>query len=186
MSRVRRLLDLADGRSESVGESRSRALFVRDQLPLPDLQATLHSDGGIRLGRVDFLLDGVVGEFDGRVKYGRLVSDGERPSDVLWAEKGREDAIRDAGRQVVRWTWDELTTPGVVADRVRRAVARAGRAEPPSGRVTRTPRPPTDACAPLFAHPHGKCAPRTRVDAGEPVWTYIRDGCTLIRDRSWS
>ena len=141
VSRVRRLLDLADGRSESVGESRSRALFVRDQLPVPDLQATLHSDGGIRLGRVDFLLDGVVGEFDGRVKYGRLVPDGERPSDVLWAEKRREDAIRDAGWQVVRWTWDELTTPGVVADRVRRAVARAGRAEPPSGRVTRTPRP---------------------------------------------
>ncbi|MGW0177232.1 hypothetical protein ACWDUM_25690 [Rhodococcus sp. NPDC003322] len=138
--RVRRVLDLVDGRAESVGESRSRALFIREQLPLPDLQATLHSERGVRLGRVDFLLDGVVGEFDGRIKYGRLVPAGELSEEVLWAEKKREDAIRDAGWQVVRWTWDELATPAVIVDRVMRAVARARRSEPPLGHVVRMPR----------------------------------------------
>ncbi|MGW5075947.1 hypothetical protein [Rhodococcus sp. NPDC004095] len=138
--RVRRVLDLVDGRAESVGESRSRALFIREQLPLPDLQATLHSEKGVRLGRVDFLLDGVVGEFDGRIKYGRLVPAGELSEEVLWAEKKREDAIRDAGWQVVRWTWDELATPAVIVDRVMRAVARARRSEPPLGHVVRMPR----------------------------------------------
>lgn len=139
-ARVRRTLDLADGRSESVGESRSRVLFLREQLPLPDLQATLHSPRGVRLGRVDFLLDGVVGEFDGRIKYGRLVPDGQLPEDVLWREKEREDRIRDAGWQVVRWTWAELATPDVIVDRIRRALARAQRSEAPSGRVVRMPR----------------------------------------------
>lgn len=122
-------------RSESVGESRSRALIIREQLPLPDLQATLVAASGTRLGRVDFLVDGVVGEFDGRVKYGRLVPRGQVPADVLWREKQREDAIRDAGWQVVRWVWDELATPDVIVDRWMRAFARARNSPPPTGRV---------------------------------------------------
>ncbi|MFD4469918.1 hypothetical protein ACFWPA_16685 [Rhodococcus sp. NPDC058505] len=137
--RIRRVLRMADGRSESVGETRSRALLVREQLPLPDLQPELHSHKGVLLGRVDFLFNGVVGEFDGLSKYGRLVPDGTLPEDVLVAEKKREDAIRDAGWQVVRWTWEELTTPEVIADRIRRALNRARRSEPPTGRIVRMP-----------------------------------------------
>ncbi|MFF0817787.1 hypothetical protein ACFYVR_21880 [Rhodococcus sp. NPDC003318] len=137
--KAHRLLRWADGRSESVGESRSRALFIREQLPVPDLQATLISETGVRLGRVDFLAGGVVGEFDGRVKYGRLVPAGQVPADVLWNEKLREDAIRDAGWQVVRWIWDELGTPRVVVDRWMRAIARARNSPPPTGRVIPLP-----------------------------------------------
>jgi len=52
-----------------------------------------------------------IGEFDGRVGYGRLVRPGQSPADAVYEEKLREDAIRDTGRQVVRWTWPELDRP---------------------------------------------------------------------------
>ena len=44
-----------------------------------------------------------------------------------FAEKQREDALRDLGWQVVRWLWADLYRPGVIRDRVLRAFARAGR-----------------------------------------------------------
>lgn len=66
-----------------------------------------------------------LGEFDGRVKYGRLLRPGQRPEDVLWAEKLREDALRDLGWQVVRWTWADLDREGLIADRLHRAFRRS-------------------------------------------------------------
>jgi hypothetical protein len=45
--------------------------------------------------------------------------------DVIFAEKVREDALRDLGWQIVRWLWADLYRPGVVRDRVLRAFARA-------------------------------------------------------------
>ncbi|WP_370654823.1 hypothetical protein [Prescottella sp. R16] len=139
--RVGGVLSILDGRSESVGESRSRVLMVREQLPIPECQADLYSAGGKHLGRVDFLFadQGVVGEFDGRSKYGRLVPEGQVPADVVWAEKLREDAIRSAGWEVVRWVWDELATPRVVVERILDAFDRA-RGQP-RGRVELTPHP---------------------------------------------
>lgn len=141
--RARRVVDHLDGRAESVGESRSRAMFIRKHLPLPELQPNLYSDGGEHLGRVDLLLGEhhVICEFDGRVKYGRLVPVGQVPADVLWAEKLREDRLRDAGWQVVRWIWDELATPQVIIERVHRAIARARKSPPPTGRIEHTPKP---------------------------------------------
>lgn len=141
--RANRLVDLLDGRSESVGESRSRVLMVREQLPVPDCQPNLYAPDGAHLGRVDFLFEelGVVGEFDGRVKYGRLVPEGQTPADVLWAEKQREDALRAAGWQVARWTWQDLATPRVVAGRILDAIERARLSPPPRGRVACTPKP---------------------------------------------
>ena len=44
--------------------------------------------------------------------------------DVVWAEKVREDLLRDLGWFVVRWTWDDLWRPGLVATRVQRAFER--------------------------------------------------------------
>lgn len=139
--RVASILALLDGRSESVGESRSRVLMIREQLPIPDCQANLYSPRGKHLGRVDFLFaeQGVVGEFDGRSKYGRLVPDGQVPADVVWAEKKREDAIRSAGWEVVRWVWDELATPDVIVERLVDAFGRSR--SQPRGRVEPTPRP---------------------------------------------
>lgn len=86
-------IDAMDGRIESVGESRSLALFVSEHLPMPEPQVQIGD------ARVDFLWreHRTVGEFDGRVKYGRFVPVGRTPGDVLWAEKVREDRLRDAG-----------------------------------------------------------------------------------------
>jgi len=52
---------------------------------------------------VDFYWDEqkTVGEFDGKIKYGRLLKPGQRIEDVVFAEKLREDAVRDLGLQVV-------------------------------------------------------------------------------------
>lgn len=99
----------ADGRSESVGESLSRVVMYAWGIPLPDLQFSLRCPSG-RTHRVDFIWsdDGVVGEFDGFVKYSRMASaDGRSPADVAWEEKRREDDIRSTGRVVARWTWDD-------------------------------------------------------------------------------
>jgi hypothetical protein len=46
---------------------------------------------------------------------------------VVYAEKIREDALRDLGWQVVRWTYADLTAPMVLADRLQRAFARSAR-----------------------------------------------------------
>ena len=62
------------------------------------------------IGRTDFGWPslGAVGEFDGEVKYGRLLRAGQSPGDVVFAEKVREDRIRATGLGMARWTWDEL------------------------------------------------------------------------------
>lgn len=55
----------------------------------------------------------VVGEFDGRDKYLKPeYLRGRTPSDVVFEEKVREDRIRATDRNVVRWVWDELNSPG--------------------------------------------------------------------------
>lgn len=54
----------------------------------------------------------MVGESDGRIKYGRMLKPGQKPEDVVYAEKLREDAIRaqDGVRTVIRWTWARSTS----------------------------------------------------------------------------
>ena len=65
-----------------------------------------------------------VGEFDGRIKYGRLLKPGQTAADAVYAEKLREDLLRDLGFQVVRWTWIDLYRRGIIRDRLLRAFAR--------------------------------------------------------------
>lgn len=72
-----------------------------------------------------------LGEFDGKIKYGRLLRPGQSVSEVLFAEKQREDALRDLGWQVVRWVWDDLRRPQSLADRLARAFARSARTRRP-------------------------------------------------------
>ncbi|MGY1594924.1 hypothetical protein ACI79D_23365 [Geodermatophilus sp. SYSU D00708] len=124
-----RAVDLADGRSESVGESHSRVLLHRLGSSPSTLQREIHSADGVFLGRADFAweAEGVLGEFDGRVKYGRALRPGQDPGDAEFEEKRREDALRDEDWRVVRWTWADLTPGDVVANRVGRALARGRR-----------------------------------------------------------
>ncbi|MGY1635973.1 hypothetical protein ACI78V_04875 [Geodermatophilus sp. SYSU D00742] len=123
-----RVVGFADGRSGSVGESRSRVLLHRLDLPPSTLQLDVRTASGRPVGRADFGWEEhrVLGEFDGRVKYGRLLRPGQQPGDVVFEEKRREDALRDEGWGVVRWTWGDLV-PGVLGPRVRRALARGRR-----------------------------------------------------------
>ncbi len=118
---ARRVAAFADGRAESPGETRSRVAIHRAGLPAPVLQYRVVGT------RTDFGWPEyrTVGEFDGKVKYGRLLRPGQQPGDAVFAEKRREDALRDHGLQVVRWVWDELDPFELPVARLRRAFARA-------------------------------------------------------------
>jgi hypothetical protein len=118
---ARRVIAFADARGESVGESRSRVLLDRARLPRPVLQWEVPARR--RIGRSDFGWPELrtVGEFDGKIKYGRLLEPGQEPGDVVFAEKRREDTIRDAGFRVVRWIWADLDDFGDVVARLRTA-----------------------------------------------------------------
>jgi hypothetical protein len=120
---ARRVVALADGGSDSVGESRSRLEIQRAGLPVPALQWKVQ--GGGRVFEVDFGWPELhtVGEFDGLFKYGRLLKPGQDPADVVVAEKLREDEIRDLGLRVVRWIWPEIDDFGPVTERLKRAFA---------------------------------------------------------------
>lgn len=106
---ARRVVSFLDGRSESVGESRSRVAIWLSGLPPPTPQWEVWHRGRM-LGRVDFAWPDqrLVAEFDGRLKYGRLLRPGQDPGELVYQEKLREDAIRAAGFTVVRWTWRSL------------------------------------------------------------------------------
>ncbi|WP_024796624.1 hypothetical protein [Tomitella biformata] len=116
-----------DGRSESPGESRSRVILSQLGLPVFDLQFEVRDGRGNLVGRSDFALPGhqVLGEFDGKVKYGRYLRPGQTAGDAVFEEKRREDRLRDLGWQVVRWTWGDLAHPQAIADRFARAIDRA-------------------------------------------------------------
>ena len=122
--RARRALSFVDGRAESVGESRSRVALARMGLPAPELQWEVRDTGGELVGRTDFGWPGrgVVGEFDGRAKYGRLLRPGEQPADAVYREKLREDALRAEGLAVIRWTWQDLDSFDAIASRIDRAL----------------------------------------------------------------
>lgn len=109
-TRALRVIDFADARSESPGESYSRALMYRHGLPIPDLQREFHGPDGRLLGRTDFYWEegNLVGEFDGAVKYGPVTNGSHQAGrDALIQEKRREDRIRATGVGFVRWTWSE-------------------------------------------------------------------------------
>ena len=120
---ARRVVALADGDSDSVGESRSRLAIQRAGLPVPVLQWKVEANG--RVYEIDFAWPALrtVGEFDGLSKYGRLLRPGQDPAEVVVAEKLREDEIRDLDLRMVRWTWAELDHFAPVTERLCRAFA---------------------------------------------------------------
>lgn len=117
-----RAIGFLDGRSESVGESRSRVLIHRLRLPVPDLQRVIADERG-SIGRVDFYFESerAIGEFDGLGKYTEHLRPGQSTEQAVIEEKLREDLIRATGLGVARWGWRELRTPAEVERRLRRA-----------------------------------------------------------------
>lgn len=123
------VLRLTDGRAASPGESRSRYMFWSQNLPAPELQFHVYDDRGDLAGITDFAwpAHGVLGEFDGRVKYGRHLTPGKEPGDVVFEEKRREDRLREVtGFTMVRIVWSELSTPAATAARFARHLRRPG------------------------------------------------------------
>lgn len=93
---ARRALAFSSALSESVGESRSRVAIAAAGLPPPVLQWEVHAAAtGAFIGRVDmgWPKQRTVGEFDGLVKYGRILRPGQDVAEVLVEEKLREDEI---------------------------------------------------------------------------------------------
>ncbi|MEO5710710.1 MAG: hypothetical protein ABIQ59_12905 [Nocardioidaceae bacterium] len=120
------VLRLADGRAESVGESRSRFLCWSQGLPRPEVQFHVFDHDGVLIGISDLAWPKhrMLFEFDGRVKYGRLLRPGQEPGDAVFLEKLREDALRRAtGWAMERATWADLSRPVETARRTRRRMS---------------------------------------------------------------
>jgi very-short-patch-repair endonuclease len=116
-----RVVSFASNGSESPGESLGRIAFEQHGLPAPQQQMRIHDRRGF-IARVDYLwlLFRTIGEFDGRSKY-----EGDATSETLYAEKRREDRLRDAGFEVVRFGWSDVRSQSAaLAARVRAAFAR--------------------------------------------------------------
>ena len=119
---------LADGRSESPGETRTRYLCWRHGLPAPVLQFEVYDEYGQLVGISDFAWPEhrLLGEFDGRMKYGRGLVPGQDPSDVIFNEKRREDRLREITQwAMVRLVWADLGLGAYTADRIRKLMLRA-------------------------------------------------------------
>jgi hypothetical protein len=107
---ARRAVKLADARSESPGESRTRIVLTGLGYTEIEPQARV-TDGARRIvARVDLMVRGVlVVEFDGAVKY-----EGAQGRESLVAEKNREDLLRQLGYGIVRLVWSDLSNPARV------------------------------------------------------------------------
>lgn len=121
--KVQLVTRMADGRAESVGESRSRFLFWAQGLPAPEPQFHVYDHRGVLVATCDFGWPELkmLGEFDGRIKYGRLLRPDQSPGDAVFEEKKREDLVRGITRfTMFRLVWSELSTGAETAARFRR------------------------------------------------------------------
>ncbi|MBY4415308.1 hypothetical protein HQO25_04555 [Rhodococcus fascians] len=135
VAQARRAVNLMDGRSENPGESQSR-IILREAGFDVESQVEILDPSGRSVARIDWMVNGlVVCEFDGKAKYTKYLRQDENPGDVVFREKVREDAVRDLGYPVVRWTWADLANPAELVARVARAVERAAALPPPRGSV---------------------------------------------------
>ena len=115
---AREVAAFTDARSESVLESISRVAFRDHGLPPPELQVWVGGDEGT-VGRADFLWREfrTVAEADGAVKYAD-------PARAV-AQLDRDKRLRQAGFEVVHFTWNEIVrVPWQVAAEIRQAFRR--------------------------------------------------------------
>lgn len=119
----------ADPLSGSIGESRCLWLFRVGGLPRPELQVPVYRADGSLVGIVDWAWPQfrLFGEFDGKVKYGKLLKPGQSPSDAVFEEKRREDEIREiTDYSFVRFIWEDLDSPRRTLARVESRMRIAG------------------------------------------------------------
>ncbi|WP_404437811.1 hypothetical protein LG322_03115 [Microbacterium aerolatum] len=110
----------ADLRSESPGESVSRAVILWSGFEAPVLQRDFRYEGAV--DRTDFFFESceAVGESDGWGKYD--LSDPDAAEEHLRREKVREDRLRRHGHPMARWT----ATDTWKVDPLCRALVQAG------------------------------------------------------------
>jgi len=123
--RARWVVEHADARAESPGETLARWSVVAEGLPAPELQLEIETASGRYRADMGWREWWLLLEFDGEVKY-RALADGD-PSAVVMAEKWRQDALEELGWKVLRVSWGDLRDPTALAERVRRAAARTWR-----------------------------------------------------------
>jgi very-short-patch-repair endonuclease len=119
IQQARRVIEFSDERAESALESCARVAFAEAGLEPPELQVTIH--GPDWSYRVDFCWPKrrAIAEADGLAKYNRR-------SDLA-KQFERDRLLRDAGYQVIHFTWRELLrTPAVVIGRIRVGIAAKG------------------------------------------------------------
>jgi hypothetical protein len=125
-------LAMADGRAANPGESWSRVILIRLGLTPLDLQVRLADEDGL-IGYADFGWGDVVGELDGKGKYGIGVeTDPQEAVRIVRREKRREDRIRGLGLEVARWEYADHFRPAVIRQRVLEAMARAAQRRRPA------------------------------------------------------
>ncbi len=115
--RAAEVVEFADWRAESALESIARVVIRDCGLPRPELQVTIRCDRASY--RVDFLWPHyrTVAEVDGAAKY-------DNKSLALYQLR-RDDALRQAGFEVVHFDWQDITTaPLQVAKSIRAAFER--------------------------------------------------------------
>jgi Transcriptional regulator, AbiEi antitoxin len=122
-------LGIVSEHSGSIGESRGNWFFHHAGLPRPEPQFEVRRPDGSIAGITDWWWaeQRVMGEFDGRVKYGRLLKPDQDPGDAVFAEKRREDELRElTGATMVRLIWIDYETTAATRARLARILGLAG------------------------------------------------------------
>ena len=119
---------MASPLSGSVGESRGKWIFRAIGVPAPICQFQVFYPDGELAGISDWAWPDhhLLGEFDGSVKYGRLLKPGQEPGDAVFAEKHREDILRELTRfAMIRFIWTDYNDHRAMRARLERMLNRA-------------------------------------------------------------
>ncbi len=116
--------------AESAGESLGRHLCWGQHIPEPQLQFKVYDRHGVLVGRTDFAWPqfGVLGEFDGLLKYLRSQRPGETVEEAVIREKKREDLLRElTGWLMIRIIWADLFRASETGARIKDTLRRGSR-----------------------------------------------------------
>jgi len=118
------VIRLSDPRIESPGETRTFYFLWARHFPRPEPQYEVYDDGEL-IALLDFALpeENVWIEFDGKVKYQKLLREGEDATAVVLREKRREERVGEiTGWRCLRVTWADLHNPDRLAARLQRLI----------------------------------------------------------------
>lgn len=137
---LRQVVEYASPRSESFAESWSKYVFRQQEIEFDWQQVSIFDEHGRFVARCDFGSQlGLLGEFDGRIKYDTIAGSSEEAARVVMAEKQRENQLRALGWDVARWTWSDLQNPEKLIRRLNAQLANAAAAPRPRGFIRLEP-----------------------------------------------